>query len=194
LKSAVFTTSRTLYEPAIDFYRGVLRKTALRYPDLTLRVLKSPGGHTKELVEFAELIGLKLDYWAPLGKWGNTASDIRLKGMLRGYEFDPERCAKQYRDPVTDWPQTTRQDGRADLVLIFSGHSDGDTATDLGRLALKGGSIYPLHIYKEKWTKKRGNNPIFRHIVHKTRHKRKTFEFDTAESVIWIPSEERTAA
>jgi hypothetical protein len=194
LKFAIFTTSQKLYEPAIDFYRGILRKTALRYPDLTLRTPQSPGGHTRDLIEFAELIGLKIDYWAPMNKWGNSASEIRLKGMLRGYEFDPERCGRQYRDPVTDWPYPVREEPPTDLVLIFSGRSDGDTANDLARLTLKGGSRYALHVYKEKWTKKRGNDPVFKHIVHKARFRHRPFEFDPAESLVWVPDQERKAA
>lgn len=183
MKYAAFSCSRELHEPALDFYRSVLRKTALRYPDLTLRVKKGPQKHTTEMIEFAQLLGLRIDTWDS------------GQSLLRGYEFDPEKCGKQHRDPVTDWPEPIRLEDPADLVLIFQGRSEGDVARLLTAVALKGGARYPLHIYEERWSRKRGTTPqTFQNIVHRARHKRLTFQIDPAESVVWVPETERQAA
>lgn len=179
MKSIVFCTSQRLYN--LDFYKDILRKTARKYESLTVRVPKALTLDSKEMIEFCEALGWNVETWAVQKGWDKYADTIRNKAMLRGFQYDP-----YFRTPP-DFK------GEADLCLIFRGKSDKDNAEEIARYALLMGSSIQLHIYREKWTKKKGHDPVFKGIVHLTRHKDLPFKLST-ERWVYVPGQERKAA
>jgi hypothetical protein len=184
----VFSCSATLFDT--DYFKGILRQVAAKYPNLEVRT-DGGTGDAKELTEFCTALWQNVEVFKTDGKgWPKHGPDVRNAEMLRGYRFDPLRLSRPHRDE-RDWPRPIWVAERADLVLAFQGKAASDNTTDLVKLALR--LAMPVQLYKEKWTKKKKwKESEMKGLARVTNHPRNSTKLGP-ETLLKIDTERKAA-
>lgn len=126
----------------LDLVRDTLRKLYHADPKTILRV-PAASRSAKEMREFAEILGFRVDVWSPVKAWGKRAAECRNAEMLWGFDLDPYTLALRatYGKPSL-------------LVAFWNGKTDNTKHIIDQRLR----AAEPLVVYREKWVKKRGRS------------------------------------
>lgn len=144
-----------LIEETLQKLHKTNRHTVLRFAD-------PATGAGKNAREFAEVLGFTIERCK---SYRSQKSSIRATAMVTGAAYDPTHivlCTKgcDWHSPA--WPHPAEVKPPADLLIAFwAGTADG-VKEIIDRYLVTGTGKKPVVVYREKWAKKKGHDPVFK--------------------------------
>jgi len=139
-----------------ELIRATLRKLHDSAPHGTLRFPDPASGAAKDAREFADALGFKIEKWTVDTRWQKYPTEIRNQAMLSGVVMVPIRC-----EECGGGPHSERVGPPADLLMAFWCSTSDNVKDIIDRRITREN---PTVIYREKWQRKKGQEPIFKGV------------------------------